>query len=132
MSSVALDSDPVEQAHAIVGGFILRCSVMNYRAGQMIAHWFCSDEREKTLSYVTHSIDFKQKRDIVVERVSRFHTAAAEMVSVMEEADRVMQRRDLSVHGLLSGPPEEPFFHQELRGGAFPARRRRTGHTARR
>jgi hypothetical protein len=108
-----------EQAHAIVGGFILRCSVLNYRAGQMIAHWFCTDEREKFLSYVAHSIDFQKKKDIVAERLTTYHPAAADLKSVMEQAAEVMQRRDLVAAGLLSGPPEGPFFIKSFSAARF-------------
>jgi hypothetical protein len=108
-----------EQAHAVVGGFILRCSVLNYRAGQMIAHWFCTDEREKFLSYVAHSIDFQKKKDIVAERLTRYHPAAAELKAAMGAADEVMQRRDLVVGGLLSGPPEGPFFVKSFSAARF-------------
>jgi hypothetical protein len=109
----------IDQAHAIIGGFILRCSVMNYRAGQMIAHWFCTDEREKQLSYVTHNMDFRLKRDIVIERLSRYHPAANELMQAMNEAELIMQRRDLAVQGLLSGPPHGPFYIKSFSAGRF-------------
>lgn len=109
----------IDEAHAVIGGFILRCSLMNYRAGQMIAHWFCTDEREKQLSYVTHNIDFRMKRDIVIERLSRYHPAANELMAAMDTAERIMQRRDLAVHGLLSGPPRGPFFIKSFSAARF-------------
>jgi hypothetical protein len=109
----------IDQAHAVVGGFVLRCSLMNYRAGQMIAHWFCTDEREKQLSYVVHNMDFRLKRDIVIERLSRHHPAANELRSAMDEAERIMQRRDLAAQGLLSGPPQGPFFLKSFSAGRF-------------
>ncbi len=119
MSNEALDVTTAEQAHEVVGGFILRCSVMNYRTGQMIAHWFCSDEREKLLSYVVHNIDFKAKRDIVIERVTRYHPAADELVALINDADKVMQRRDLAVHGLLSGAPGGPYSIKSFSAARF-------------
>jgi hypothetical protein len=119
MSAESQSPTPAEVAHAIVGGFILRCSVLNYRAGQMIAHWFCSDEREKLLSYVTHSIDFAKKKDIVAERLTRYHPAAEELRAAIEEAAEVMRRRDLVASGLLSGPPEGPFFIKSFSAAKF-------------
>jgi hypothetical protein len=110
---------PAEQAHAVVGGFVLRCSVLNYRVGQMVAHWFCTDEREKFLSYVAHAIDFQKKKDIVAERLTRYHPAADDLRAAMDEADEVMQRRDLVVHGLLSGPPDGPFVIKSFSAARF-------------
>lgn len=109
----------LDDAHAMIGGFILRCSVLNYRAGQMIAHWFCRDERERQLSYVLHNLDFRQKRDVVIERLSRHHPAAEELMAAMDEAEKIMQRRDLAIHGLLSGPPNGPFLIKSFSAARF-------------
>jgi hypothetical protein len=115
----AAGAETVEQAHEIIGGFVVRCAVMNYRASQMIAHWFCTDDRERYLSYVTQTIGFQKKKDIVAERLTRYHPAAAELRSIMAEADEIMERRDLAVSGLLSGAPGGPFFVKSFSAGRF-------------
>jgi len=98
-----------EQAHEIIGGFLVRCSLMNYRSGQMIARWFSEDERFKPLGYVMHNLSFSHKKDVVALRLTTGHPEADAVRAVMEEADAIMQRRDLVANGLLSGGPKGSF-----------------------
>jgi hypothetical protein len=107
--SAADDASKVEQAHAAIGGFLVRCSALEFRIGQFIARWFCSNEKQKFLSYVLHSMPFAQKRQVVEERLTAFHPDPEALRSVMEEAASVFERRDLVASGLLS----------RLRGGDY-------------
>jgi hypothetical protein len=102
MADTATLVDTAESAHAVMGGFLARCSLMNYRAAQMIATWFSEDDRFKPLTYVMHDLPFANKRDVVALRLTADHPEADALRAVIEEADRIMQRRDLVAHGLLS------------------------------
>jgi hypothetical protein len=97
-----LKIDTTERAHEVIGGFLVRCSLMNYRAAQMIATWFSEDERFKPLTYVMHDLPFANKRDVVALRLTADHPEAEALRTVMREADEIMQRRDLVAQGLLS------------------------------
>ena len=67
-------ADPeIEKAHALIGGFIVRCSALEFRASQLIARWFCADTKGKYLSYVLHGMSFTQMQQIIEERLSAYH-----------------------------------------------------------
>jgi hypothetical protein len=94
----------LDHAYAVVGGFIARCSLMDYRAGQMIARWFTGEAANfRQLGYVMHDLPFRQKRDVMTARLTAFHPEADALTAVMAEAELIMQRRDLALNGLL-GP----------------------------
>lgn len=99
-------SDPTvgspEEAQELVGHFIVHCSLLDYRAGQLIARWFLSDDKLKYLSYVLHPMAFEEKKNVIVERLAEYHTRPHELRAVTEEAGLVMQRRRLVGRGLLS------------------------------
>jgi hypothetical protein len=99
----------VEQAHAAIGGFLVRCSALDFRTGQLIARWFCSNEKQRFLSYVLHSMSFAQKRQVIEERLTSYHPEPEALRDTMNEAAAVFQRRDLVASGLLS----------RLRGGDY-------------
>lgn len=90
------------QAHELIGGFVVHCSLMDFRAGQLIARWFCSGDNLRYLSYVLHGMNFEQKKQILAERISGYLPIKHELMLAIAEADRVMQRRELVTHGLLS------------------------------
>lgn len=109
-SRTALDDiSRVEQAHAAIGGFLVRCSALDFRVGQLIARWFCSNEKQKFLSYVLHSMSFAHKRQVVEERLAAYHPEPEALRATMAEAAAVFERRDLVASGLLS----------RLRGGDY-------------
>lgn len=89
-------------AHEAIGYFIVHCSLMDYRAGQLIARWFCSGDNLKYLSYVLHGMSFRDKKLILAERISGYLPIKSELLKVIDEADLIMQRRELVTRGLLS------------------------------
>lgn len=109
VSAASNEALKVEQAHAAIGGFLVRCSALDFRAGQLIARWFCSDEKQKFLSYVLHSMDFPHKRQVIEERLTNYHSNPEALRQTVEEIATVFERRDLVASGLLS----------KMRGGEY-------------
>lgn len=99
----------VEQAHAAIGGFLVRCSALDFRVGQLIARWFCSEDKQKYLSYVLHSMAFPQKRQVIEDRLTSYHPEPEALRHTMGEIAGVFERRELVASGLLS----------KLRGGEY-------------
>lgn len=92
----------VQAAHALIGGFIVRCSALEYRASQMIARWFCNGQKQKYLSYVLHGMSFPQMRQIIEERLTSYHPNPDAIRGAMAEIQPIIERRDLVASGLLS------------------------------
>lgn len=108
-----------EQAHAIIGGFLARCSALDFRTGQLIARWFCSGDKQKYLSYVLHSMEFDQKRQVVEERLINYHRAPHELRKAVKEAAPIMERRNLITKGLLSTRPGGRYCIKSFSGARF-------------
>ncbi len=95
-------ADPeIEKAHALIGGFIVRCSALEFRASQLIARWFCADTKGKYLSYVLHGMSFTQMQQIIEERLSAYHPEPQTLRDIMAEIRPIIERRDLVASGLL-------------------------------
>ena len=56
-------------AHAAIGGFIVRCSLLDFRVSQFMARWFCAHEKQKFLSYTLKAMPLAQKRQVIEERL---------------------------------------------------------------
>lgn len=96
--TVAADYD---QAHEVVGRFVLLSSMLDYRLSQLLSRWFSPGTRLKFLSNVVHSIDLDRKLQIIGERLSQRHVAGEEIVALVSAIDAVFQRRELAIHGVL-------------------------------
>lgn len=97
------ETDPeMQAAHAAIGGFIARCSLLDYRVSHFVARWFCSNEKQKFLSYTLKAMPFSQKRQVVEERLSNWHREPERLRSTMAEIAAVLERRDLVASGVLS------------------------------
>lgn len=99
-----LDQSDAEMhaAHAAIGGFIVRCSLLEYRVSQFVARWFCSHEKQKFLSYTLKAMPFNQKRQVIEERLSNWHKDPVALRAVMADIAAVLERRNLVASGLLS------------------------------
>ena len=114
-SDFIMDPDPIEPdpggdpavAHAIIGAFMVHCSLLEYRVSQLIARWFCTDDKQKYLSYVLHGMTFGQMKPIVVERLARYHPDPSEINAVMSAIEPIIERRNLVTSGLLTRPRGE-------------------------
>ncbi len=89
-------------AHAAIGGFIARCSLLDYRVSQFVARWFCSHEKQKFLSYTLKAMPFAEKRQVIEERLSNWHNDPDALSETMAEIASVLERRDLVASGVLS------------------------------
>lgn len=89
-------------AHAAIGGFVARCSLLDYRVSHFMARWFCSHEKQKFLSYTLKAMPFSQKRQIIEERLSNWHKQPDDLRKAMVEIATVLERRDLAASGVLS------------------------------
>ena len=89
-------------AHAAIGGFIARCSLLDYRVSQFLARWFCTQEKQKFLSYTLKAMSFIEKRQVIEERLVNWHNDAEALRSTMSEISTVLERRNLVANGVLS------------------------------
>jgi hypothetical protein len=92
----------MQAAYAAVGGFIARCSLLDYRVSQFLARWFCAHEKQKFLSYTLKAMPFAEKRQVIEERLSIRHNDPQGVRGAMAEASAVLERRDLVASGVLS------------------------------
>lgn len=92
----------MQAAHAAIGGFVARCSLLDYRVSQFMARWFCANEKQKFLSYTLKAMPFSQKRQIVEERLANWHNQPDDLCNAMAEIAAVLERRDLAASGVLS------------------------------
>ncbi len=92
----------MEMAHAAIGGFVARCSLLDYRVSQFVARWFCSGEKQKFLSYTLKAMPFAEKRQVIEERLSAWHGDSDALRSAMVEIAAILQRRNLVSSGILS------------------------------
>lgn len=100
---VAIENDhKMLEAHAAMGGFIARCSLLDYRISQFMARWFCTQEKQKFLSYTLKAMPFAEKRQVVEERLSNWHPRPDELANVMNTISSILERRDLVANGVLS------------------------------
>lgn len=89
-------------AHAELGGFIARCSLLEYRVSQFLARWFCGHDKQKFLSYTLQAMDFAAKRQVVEERLIAWHDQPEDLRSAMADTAWLLERRDLVAKGVLS------------------------------
>lgn len=89
-------------AHAAIGGFIARCSLLDYRISQFMARWFCPPDKQKFLSYTLKAMPFATKRQVVEERLTNWHCQPDDLRAAMADAAAVLERRDLVASGVLS------------------------------
>lgn len=89
-------------AHSSIGGFIARCSLLDYRVSQFMARWFCARDKQKFLSYTLKAMSFATKRQVVEERLANWHGEPEALRAAMAEAAAVLERRDLVASGVLS------------------------------
>jgi hypothetical protein len=92
----------MDQAHAKIGGFVARCSLLDYRSSQFIARWFCEGEKQKFLSYTLKAMDFATRRQVIEERLTGWHRDADALRRAMAEIAAVFERRALVCNGVLS------------------------------
>jgi len=92
----------MRDAHAAIGGFIARCSLLDYRVSQFVARWFCSHDKQKFLSYTLKAMPFAEKRQVIEERLTNWHKDPEALRSAMSEIGRVIERRNLVARGVLS------------------------------
>lgn len=89
-------------AHAAVGGFIARCSLLDYRVSQFMARWFCAHEKQKFLSYTLKAMPFAEKRQVIEERLTNWHADPEALRAAMAEIALVLECRNLVASGVLS------------------------------
>jgi hypothetical protein len=89
-------------AHAEIGGFIARCSLLDYRVSQFVARWFCAHEKQKFLSYTLRAMPFAEKRQVIDERLTNWHKDPAALRAATAEIAAVLERRNLVASGVLS------------------------------
>lgn len=89
-------------AHAAIGGFIARCSLLDYRVSQFMARWFCAHDKQKFLSYTLRAMAFAEKRQVIEERLSHWHDDPTALLAAMVEIGAVLERRNLVASGVLS------------------------------
>ncbi len=89
-------------AHAAIGGFIARCSLLDYRVSQFMARWFCAQEKQKFLSYTLKAMPFAEKRQVIEERLTNWHKEPDLLRGAMADVATVLERRNLVASGVLS------------------------------
>ena len=92
----------MQAAHAAIGGFIARCSLLDYRVSQFVARWFCSHEKQKFLSYTLKAMPYPENRQVIEERLTRWHGDPEALRLTMAEIAAVVERRNLVANGVLS------------------------------
>jgi hypothetical protein len=92
----------MRNAHAEIGGFIARCSLLDYRVSQFIARWFCKQDKQKFLSYTLKAMPFAEKRQVIEERLTNWHKDPIALRGAMAEIAAVLERRNLVASGVLS------------------------------
>lgn len=90
------------EAHAGIGGFIARCSLLDYRVSQFVARWFCAHDKQKFLSYTLKAMPFAEKRQVIEERLTNWHKDPNALRTALTEIAAVLERRNLVASGLLS------------------------------
>lgn len=89
-------------AHAAIGGFVARCSLLDYRVSQFVARWFCAHDKQKFLSYTLKAMPFAEKRQVIEERLSQWHKDPVALREAMREVAQVLELRNLVANGVLS------------------------------
>jgi hypothetical protein len=89
-------------AHAEIGGFIARCSLLDYRVSQFIARWFTARDKQKFLSYTLKAMPFAEKRQVIEERLTGWHKDPDGLRAAMSEIATLFERRNLVATGVLS------------------------------
>jgi hypothetical protein len=92
----------MRNAHAEIGGFIARCSLLDYRVSQFIARWFCGQDKQKFLSYTLKAMPFLEKRQVIEERLTNWHKDPTALRGAITEISAVLERRTLVASGVLS------------------------------
>jgi hypothetical protein len=92
----------MSDAHAAIGGFVARCSLLDYRVSQFMARWFCAQEKQKFLAYTLKAMPFAEKRQVIEERLTNWHRNPDALRGTMAEIASVLERRNLVASGVLS------------------------------
>jgi hypothetical protein len=92
----------MQDAHSAIGGFVVRCSLLDYRVSQFIARWFCAQDKQKFLSYTLKAMPFAEKRQVIEERLTNWHADPASLRAAMAEIAAILERRNLVASGVLS------------------------------
>lgn len=100
--------------HEVIGRYIVLCSMLDYRLSQLLSRWFTPKSRLKFLSNVIHSIEPARKREIIRERLSAHHPAGREIIGLIDDVEKVLSRRDLAVHGVLSSTGDGGYVLKNL------------------
>jgi hypothetical protein len=106
-------------AHEYVGAFLVHCSLLEYRASQFVARWFCSEQKQKFLGYTLHGMRLAELRQIIEERLTPYHGTPGEVRETMAEIARVIERRDLVAKGLLTKDVDGDFCIKSFCGLRF-------------
>lgn len=92
----------IQDAHAALGGFVARCSLLEYRISQFMARWFCAGEKQKYLAYTFKAMPLSEKRQVIEERLTGWHDEPEKLRQTMAEISDLFERRNLAVNGVLS------------------------------
>lgn len=106
-------------AHAAIGGFIARCSLLDYRVSQFMARWFCRHDKQKFLSYTLNAMPFPEKRQIIEERLTNWHKDPVALRAAMAEVAAVLERRNLVARGVLSRRSDGGLCVKSFSGARF-------------
>ena len=92
----------MQLAHAAIGGFVVRCALLDYRVSQFMARWFCAHEKQKFLAYTLKAMPFPEKRQVIEERLANWHEDPSALRAAVQEIAAVLERRNLVASGVLS------------------------------
>lgn len=109
----------MRDAHAAIGGFIARCSLLDYRVSQFMARWFCAQQKQKFLSYTLKAMPFAEKRQVIEERLTNWHKEPEALRVAMTEIAAVLERRNLVASGVLSRRPSGALCIKSFSGARF-------------
>lgn len=101
MDFYATDAE-MDSAHARIGGFIVRCSLLDYRVSQFVSRWFCAHDKQKFLSYTLNAMPFSEKRQVIEERLVNWHQDPEALRIAAADIAAVLERRALVANGVLS------------------------------
>jgi hypothetical protein len=102
MMDIQTADNEMHVAHAAIGGFVARCSLLDYRVSQFMARWFCSQDKQKFLSYTLKAMPFAEKRQVIEERLAHWHKDPDALRVTMADVAAVLERRNLVASGVLS------------------------------
>lgn len=109
----------MSEAHAAIGGFVARCSLLDYRVSQFMARWFCAQDKQKFLSYTLKAMSFTEKRQVIEERLTNWHKDPEALRAAMTEIAAVLERRNLVASGVLSRRSKGALCIKSFSGARF-------------